>query len=731
MTSHEDLPSEQDAVLNMHLRQAAEHHQAGRLDEAEQLYQALLRSQPAQADANHNMGVLMVQRGQPSLALPFFKSALTASPERAHHWLGYIETLAQAGQPEAACRILELGRKNGLQGSAVDALALRLSADPAKEGAADLPRRTHGADESGVKVSTHGSEVGAASSCKPALMHSGEPLPGSASGSPAAHEIELILTLYGQGHLDRVEQLALSLVDRFPRDSFGWKVLGGVAVHQRRLEEALVYMERCAELAPHDIETHSNLAYIFRDLGRKLEAEASFRRALALRSDDAATFNDLGVTLLDQGRLSEAETCFRQASAIKPGYEDAFGNLLFTLNYDSDKSCGEIFAAYMEYELRFGAPLRHEWRKHTNSRNTTRRLKVGYVSPDFRNHAVRYFLEPVLANHDKSSVEIIAYAELSQEDAVTVRYRHHVDHWVPTAGLSDSALADRIRADGVDILVDLAGHTARNRLGVFARKPAPVSVTWLGYGYTTGLDAVDYMLTDRICAPVGSEEFFSEQPWRLDNAAYVYSPAEDCGNISALPAAKRGYVTFGTLTRAVRINHRTIRVWSEVLRNVAGSRLVINSDNFREPAMQAGLAARFAAHGISPDRLDIGYRSPPWEVLHGMDITLDCFPHNSGTTLFESLYMGIPYITLAGRPSVGLLGSSILEGVGHSEWIARTEDEYVEKAVMLASDLPRLAELRAALRNEMRASTLMDAPAFARKIEAAFRDMFQLWSDKS
>ncbi|MDE2259014.1 MAG: glycosyltransferase, partial [Betaproteobacteria bacterium] len=291
-------------------------------------------------------------------------------------------------------------------------------------------------------------------------------------------------------------------------------------------------------------------------------------------------------------------------------------------------------------------------------------------------------------------------------------------------------LAERIHADGIDILVDLAGHTESNRLGVFACKPAPVSVSWLGYGYTTGLTAVDYLLTDDTSAPEGSEDLFSEKPWRLETPGYAYRPAEGMGSVSLLPALAQGFVTFGTLSRAVRINHRTVRVWAEILKRVDNARLVVDSKDFRDPAMQANLVKRLAAHGISQDRLEIGCHTPPWDVLRRIDIGLDCFPHNSGTTLFETLYMGVPYVTLAGRPSVGRLGSSILKGIGHPEWIAQDEAEYVDKAVALATDLPKLAIMRTGLRTEMEASPLMDEPGFARKVETAYRMMFANWAER-
>jgi predicted O-linked N-acetylglucosamine transferase (SPINDLY family) len=400
---------------------------------------------------------------------------------------------------------------------------------------------------------------------------------------------------------------------------------------------------------------------------------------------------------------------------------------LFCLNYHPDLSAEEIYRAYQEYDALFGIPLRPAWRVHGNDKNPNRRLRIGYVSPDFRKHSCSFFLEPLLMQHDKNQVEVYAYAELKIEDDMTSCYRRYVEHWTPTIGMSDEALAERIRSDGIDILVELAGHTVGNRLRTFALKPAPVSLSWMGYGYSTGLSAIDYYLTDEACVPVGSEGLFAEQPWRIANPASAYRPSSGMGEVNGLPAQQQGYITFGTLTRSVRVNHRTIRVWSEILKAVPNSRLVLDSFNFKGAAMQERMAARFAEHGVSRERLELGYHSPPWDVLRGIDIGLDCFPHNSGTTLFESLYMGVPFITLAGRPSVGRLGGSILQGIGHPEWIAESEDDYVDKAVELASDLNRLAIIRATLRSVMEQSPLRDEAGFARKVEAAYREMWMRW----
>lgn len=496
-----------------------------------------------------------------------------------------------------------------------------------------------------------------------------------------------------------------------------------------QIEGALTSFRLALDISPNLAVAHYNLGNVLREVGQIEEAVSSYRRALEISPDYADAHRNMGMAMMEQGCLAAADAGFRRALEIRPDWPDAYDNLLFASNYDPDKTAEEIRALYRSYDERFGIPLRACWYPHANSREVLRRLKVGYVSPDFRRHPMRHFLEPLLSRHDPKEVEVFAYAELAAEDEVTQNYKRHVAHWVPTRGMTDAALADRIRADGIDVLVDLAGHTAHNRLLVFARKPAPVSISWIvGYGHTTGLAAIDYLLADAVMAPPGTEHLFEEKIWRLEPPGYPFRPAEGMGTVSSLPAVARGHVTFGTLTRAVRINHRTIRVWAEILKRVANSRLVIDSRNFRDESMRQNMLEAFAAHGIDSGRLALGFRSPPWDVLRDMDIGLDCFPQNSGTTLFETLYMGVPFVTLADRPSVGRLGSSILTGAGHPEWIAASEEQYVDMAVLLASDLPRLAELRAGLRTEMATGTLMDEVGFARRVESAYMQMFATWA---
>ncbi|MBK1694627.1 hypothetical protein CKO09_07735 [Chromatium weissei] len=494
-----------------------------------------------------------------------------------------------------------------------------------------------------------------------------------------------------------------------------------------RFEEALSCYAQVLALDTSFPDTHYNCGCLLQQLKQWNAAQACFERAIELNSEHTGALNNLGFLLMLQGLLDEALTIFAHIIQLKPEMEVAHSNTLFTLNYHPDKSAEEIFAAYCLFNQRFGEPLRAKWLSHTNNRDSERRLHIGYVSPDLRMHSSNLFLEPVLAHHNQHEFELTAYSQNLQHDAMTIRYQSYFDHWVNTESFNDDELAAKIRADGIDILVELAGHSSGNRLRVFARRPAPIAISWLGYGYTTGLSAIDYFLTDEIMVPKGSEQLFAEQLWRIAVPSMVYRPNSEMGEVNSLPALERGFITFGTLTRSIRINHRVIRVWSAILQRLPTARLVINSDAFNSLEQQQALAARFAVHGIESKQLEIGFNSPPYDVLREMDIALDCFPHNSGTTLIESLYMGLPFITLADRPSVGRIGSTILHGVGHSEWIANSEDEYIEKTIALASDLPRLAAIRAKLRNELNASSWCDETGFTQRIEQAYREMWRRW----
>lgn len=576
----------------------------------------------------------------------------------------------------------------------------------------------------------------------------------------AAH-YHLGLALKVNGNMAEAKTQFQRVLEMQPGHANALNSMGLLLKEEGHLEDATVCFSKAIALAPASVEARMNLGLVYVQRGKWPEAVEQFYQVCEMRRDFLEAFEQLGTALLnslrykdaiecferclqlspaslvahlgmgsalgDQGRLVEAEASYRRALEIDPDDIKAYQLLLFSLNYRSDLSAEEIYASYRAYDARFGLPLRTEWQPHDNLRDPHKKLKIGYVCPSFYRHSTRHFLEPLLERHDKNAFEIYAYAGMNMPpDDVTKRYQGYVDHWIPTRGMLDTALAERIRADGIDILVDVAGHTEGSRLQMFARKPAPVSVHWLDFGYTTGLTAIDYYLTDQVTVPEGAEHLFSETPMRLPVPALVYRP-EHIVQPSVTPCLERGYVTFGTLTRAIRINDKSIRVWSAILKLVPNARLVINSRDFHEHAQQLQMMERFAEHGIPSEQLEIGFSSPVSEVLCGVDIGLDCFPHNSGTTLIEMLYAGIPFVTLSGRPSVGTLGASILAGLGHPEWVAKDEKQYIELAVKLASDFQHLAALRTSLTAEMEQSPLMDEKGFAHAVENAYRQMWQAW----
>ncbi len=540
----------------------------------------------------------------------------------------------------------------------------------------------------------------------------------------------------------------------------GWNMLGGVYQSVGRQHESEGCFMRALAIEPLQPLAWNNLANTYLDGHVLDEAEHVMQVALQLNPEDPSLWNNLGNILSAGRRIKEAREAFRKTLDVQPGYEPvlinlagveshfnnldrsisllrevihlpgARTNLLFFANYHPEWTGEQVFELYREVTRHFPARLYFDY---PNVKQPQRRLRIGYVSPDFRHHVCAMFIEPLLRNHDHSEVEVFAYSLVRREDSVTERFMAQVDHWRHCVGLSDEAIAERIREDRIDILVDLAGHTGNNRLQVFALKPAPVQVSWwMGFAFGTGLDQVDYFLADEQMLPAGCESSFAESLWRMPSPAICYTAPEhmQVAEVDALPALTNGYVIFGSLTRPVRLNNRVIRVWSELLKRVPGSRLMLDSGALQDQSLCEHYHALFAEHGIEPDRLMLGYTSPATAALSQMDIALDCFPHNSGTTLYESLWMGLPVVTLRDRPSMGRVGALILHGMGRDEWITDTEQQYLDKLVELAGDLQALAAIRSGLRDEMRASLLCDEADFTRRMEATYRQMWQRYCEQ-
>ncbi|HTI79928.1 MAG TPA: tetratricopeptide repeat protein [Acetobacteraceae bacterium] len=533
------------------------------------------------------------------------------------------------------------------------------------------------------------------------------------------------------GCLAEAEAAARTALKLEPNSVGALNNLGNILRDAGRYDEGAEQFRAAVRLAPDFADAWVNLAWLLSLAGRAQQAEDAARHAIACAPDNADAYNNLGLALMRQGRLADAEAALRQALALRPDFALPHSNILFCLNYRPDATPEEVFAEYQEWDRRHALPLWPKDACHDLDRSPNRKLRVGYVSPDFRQHAVALFAEPLLANHDRSTVEVHCYSEVAAPDGVTERFRAVADHWHNTVGLSDADLAEQIRADHIDILVDMAGHTAGNRLLTFARKPAPIQVTYLlGHGYSSGLSAMDAFLADAQLAPPDADHLFSEQVIRLSRIPLCYQPPVEMPDVGPLPARSSGQITFGYFGRTVRLNDDVITAWARILKHVPNARLVLNSAPFGEPAGREQMAARFAALGIRADRLTLTCTSPQpvtWAAYGSVDIALDPFPHNAGTTTIEALWQGVPVVSLAGRPTVGRFGAAILHAVGLDDWVTRDVDAYVARAIAAAADVDALAHLRATLRQRFAASPLCDAAGLAREFESAYRILWQAW----
>jgi predicted O-linked N-acetylglucosamine transferase (SPINDLY family) len=494
----------------------------------------------------------------------------------------------------------------------------------------------------------------------------------------------------------------------------GWFSLPGALLALDRFDSALTAARRAVRLAPLLAVTRYNLGDACLARGREGEAADQLTAALALDPAHGGALGDFANLAVARGRHRAADVWHARMLALEPANAVAWSNRLFAAMSDPALS-DEAVRAIAESRAT-PAPPRPR-------RQAGKRLRIGYVSPDFRQHACAQFLLPLLSAHDRDRVEIVAYAEMRGPDAVTERFRRLADRWRETNPLTDTALADLIRADGIDVLVDLAGHSGGNRLGAFALRPAPVQVSWLGFNATTGLAAIDWRLTDPWLSPPGSESGFTEALWRLDRPAHCWRPP-----IDAPPVAERaGPLVFGSFNNLSKLSPATIALWSRLLTALPEARLLLKAPSSGEPGTQSRIAAAFAATGTAPDRVVFA----PWSTNPAdhlaryaeVDVALDPLPYNGTTTSCEALWMGVPVVTRTGTRMIGRVGFSLLANVGLGHLVAPDDDGYVAIARDLARDRAGLQRLRQGMRERLAASALCDESGFAGAVERAFAAM--------
>jgi predicted O-linked N-acetylglucosamine transferase (SPINDLY family) len=485
--------------------------------------------------------------------------------------------------------------------------------------------------------------------------------------------------------------------------------------------------DKAIQLKPDFVEAYSNRGAVLRELRQLQEAVASCDKAIQLKPDYVEAYNHRGNALGDLGRLDEAMQNYDKAIQLKPDYVKAYGNLLMTLNYTPNHNAIDHIAI----ARKFGEIVTEKTQIHFSAYKCLpmpERLRVGFVSGDLRNHPVGYFLESVLSSIDSSKIELIAYPTTPKVDDLSDRIKPFFSMWKPIYGQTDEAAANMIYADGVHVLIDLSGHTADNRLPMFGCKPSPVQVSWLGYFATTGLNEMDYLLGDPYVTPPEDDDQFTEKVWRLPETRWCFTPPDVDVEVSAPPALKQDYVTFGCFSNLTKINDKVVELWAKVLDAIPNSRLLLKAKQLRDQLVRESIIQRFAAQGINSKRISLEEsedRQKYFAAYNRIDITLDPFPFTGGTTSVESLWMGVPLITLAGDSLISRQGVGVLTNAGLPDWIADDEESYLAKAIIFASDLDKLARLRANLRSQVLASPLFDAPRFAQNFENA---LFEMWN---
>ena len=665
----------------------------GREEEAIECYRKAVASQPGHIEARKNLGALLNAAGRHDEAIAHYEHALKRAPRHA----GILNDLANA--------LADLDRLDDAQRHYREAL----KADP-------------GFSRARINLAALQLRLGEQDS---AMNDLEQLLKQSPDDAGVHHNLGEMFQKIGKidralRHYDEALRLAPEFAEAYNHRGTVLQLMG-------RHDEAEEAYNQALRLRPVYAEALLNLGTLHFVCGRIEPALTAFRKVIEIKGTFAEAWNNMGNCLIQGGLYREGAEAYEKALALKTDYWEAASNRLMALHFDPELDTEDLFAAHRRWGDRRARSASQS--QAAVSRSSRRRLRIGYVSPDFRVHSVAYFIEPILRTHDLAQFEIYCYAEVNVPDAATKRIERIVPNWTNTYGMDDEEVAGRVRRDGIDILVDLAGHTEGNRLGVFAMRPAPVQISYLGYPNTTGLSAMDYRLTDAIADPEGRDDGYSERLYRLPTGFLCYGPPQDAPEVTVRPGKRGGGITFGSFNNLAKMNEQVVAVWAEILKGVPGTRLLLKNRVFGDGGVRQRYIDLFARYGIDAQRLQMtGWTldNQSHMAMYGdVDIALDTFPYNGATTSCEAMWMGVPVVTLQGGHHVGRVGVSLLHRLGLDALCAADVEGYVALAIKLANNPEKLDVLRAALRPLMRVR-LCDALTFTRTLEQAYLDV---WAD--
>ncbi|MBF0358330.1 MAG: FkbM family methyltransferase [Magnetococcales bacterium] len=747
------------------LQQGLAFHQSGQFDAAIKCYKKSLESNPDEVVAMNNLGSALLSLGELGEAIEYYQRAVAIKP-------GYVEALGNLGaalkdQGKLDSSVEYLQKAIAIKPEFVEALGnlgsvlqiqgkLDKAIDCFQKAVAIKPERAEALTNLGVALKEQGRLEKALDCYQKAIDIDASYIEAHANLGVALQEqgkldlavesykkvlvinpnhsearYNLGLALQKLGNLDGAIASLEKVISLRPDFAKAYNALGVSLKNQGRLGEAITRLEKAISINPDYADAFNTLGNTLKEQAKLDEACQSYKKAIAIRPDYAEAYSNLAGTRSDQGDQEQAIINYQKAITINPGFVDAHSNLLFTMQYGG-YSPQELFHEHKLWDSYHTSHFQYLSYNHEKSQEPGKRLKIGFVSGDFCKHSVSYFLEPLFKASSKDLQEFYCYSNSHIEDEVTLRLKGMVEGWRKIAGKDDQTVVEIIFADGIDILFDLSGHTKWNRLPVFARKPAPVQVTWLGYPDTTGLRAMDYRLSDEVADPSRQSELYgSEQLIRMPNGFLCYQPPEDAPDVTPLPMTANGYVTFGSLNKLIKITPEVVKAWSKILHMVPGSKLLVKSKALACPGVRKRYLSLFENESISSDRLILLQATSKIRdhlAKYGqIDIGLDSFPYNGTTTTCEALWMGVPVVALNGERHAARVSASLLTQIGLEQLIAADVNGYIDKAVKLASDHKTITELRSGLRKRMQESPLCDAKLFAEDMESILRKMWHDW----